>query len=472
MRCALAVLLWLFCGASAVEVWLTTPDQSVLFQKQDVTSRLPPAASSVSVDVDPSSRFQVMSGFGWAMTCGSAGLLASLPDAQRASLLRELFADVGGVGSNETGVASAFLRVNLGACDMCAEPYTYDDVAGDVALAHFSVAGRENATLMPVLAEIVGIRPGIELLATPWSAPAWMKSNNAFIGGSLLTEYYQVYANYFVKYFEEMADAGITITGITPQNEPLYGGNNPSMVMSADEETVFIRDYLGPTMKAAGGPSLGVKILTYDHNCDEPGYPETVLSDSGAYSYVSGSAYHLYAGDVSAMSEVHNMFPAKDIYFTEQYTPAPGNFTGDFMWGVQNLIVGASQNWARSVLLWNLAADPDNGPHTVGGCDVCLPAITIDLQSNGADAIITRNVQYYIVAHASRFVQPGWYHVSSTDVTSKSISNIAFYDTASGHCAVVLANSASKDQTVTVTMKSSTIITTTVPAGAVVTVAW
>ena len=208
-----------------------------------------------------------------------------------------------------------------------------------------------------------------------------------------------------------MKALGITITAITPQNEPLNPGNNPSMVMSAVEQTTFIRDNLGPALQAA---NLMTKIVVYDHNCDQPNYPLSILGDAAANRYVDGSAFHLYGGDISALSTVHNAFPDKNVYFTEQYTSSTGDFGGDFRWHLKNVIIGSMVNWSKVALEWNLASDAAFQPHTSGGCNTCKGAITINTSSNFA-----RNVGYYIVAHASKFIPAG-----SVRITSNPAGNL------------------------------------------------
>ena len=272
------------------------------------------------------------------------------------------------------------------------------------------------------LNEILAINPNIKILGTPWSPPVWMKTNGSFIGGSLDAKYYTVYANYFVKYIQGMEAEGITLDAITPQNEPLNPDNNPSMFMSSIEQANFIKNYLGPAFKNA---SLNTKIILYDHNCDVPSYPLDILGDAMAYEYIDGSAFHLYAGDIKVLSDVHNAYPDKHVYFTEQYTGSGGDFNGDLNWHLKNLIIGATRNWSRNVLEWNLAADASLGPHTNGGCTTCLGALTINSNT------ISRNVSYYIIAHASKFVRPGSVRIN-TNIPG-SLHNVAFQSI--GNCA-------------------------------------
>ena len=186
----------------------------------------------------------------------------------------------------------------------------------DITLANFNLTA-DQAAMIPLLKQILQINRNIKLLATPWSAPVWMKDNNSTIGGSLNPLYYQAYANYFVRYIQAMKAEGIPVYAITPQNEPLNPNNNPSLVMTAAQEATFIKNNLGPAFATAG---ITTKIIGYDHNCDRPDYPLDVLNDAAVRQYIDGSAFHLYAGDISALSQVHNAWPTKNIYFTEQYT--------------------------------------------------------------------------------------------------------------------------------------------------------
>ena len=256
-----------------------------------------------------------------------------------------------------------------------------------------------------------------------------------------------------------MKAEGITIDAITPQNEPLNPKNNPSMFMSAEEERDFIKNSLGPAFANAG---ISTKILCYDHNADEPNYPLTILEDPAARKYVDGSAFHLYAGDISALTKVHDAFPEKNIYFTEQYTGSGSTFAGDLSWAIKNLIVGAPRNWSKNVLEWNLASDPNLEPHTDGGCNTCLGAVTIDRNK------ITRNQSYYIIAHASKFVRPGSFRIASSEVAE--LPNVAFI-TPVGKIALIVTNTASKAQSFNINFKGKKF-TTSLNAGAVATFTW
>ena len=270
-------------------------------------------------------------------------------------------------------------------------------------------------------------------MASPWSPPTWMKTNKASKGGSLKPEYYDAYAKYFVKYVQEMQKEGVTIDAITVQNEPLHPGNNPSLLMLANDQAEFIKSSLGPAFKKAG---IETKIIIYDHNADRPDYPISILNDPKAKQYIDGSAFHLYGGVIENVSQVHEAHPDKNLYFTEQWIGAPANFAGDFNWHVKHLVIGASRNWCKTVLEWNLAADPDQKPHTPGGCTRCLGAVTID------GDLVTRNPAYYIIAHASKFVRPGSVRIESN--IPKDIPNVAF-KTPCGNIVLIVLNDSESD---------------------------
>ncbi|HEY1006416.1 MAG TPA: glycoside hydrolase family 30 beta sandwich domain-containing protein, partial [Sphingobacteriaceae bacterium] len=383
-----------------------------------------------------------------------AMLINALPAKEKEALLRELFLP------DSSGIGISYLRISLGASDLSMVPFTYDDMpAGqtDPSLKNFTL-DRERTDLIPLLKQILGLNPEIRLMASPWTAPTWMKTNNSFVGGSLRPEYYEVYARYLVKYLQEMEASGIPIDALTPQNEPLHGGNNPSMVMQASEQAAFIRDHLGPALEAAG---IRTKIIIYDHNADRPDYPISVLNDPEARKYISGSAFHLYGGSISALSTVHQAHPDKGIYFTEQWVGGPGNFGGDLQWHVTNLIIGATRNWSRNVLEWNLAADPQYKPHTNGGCANCEGAITI-----GTD--IRRNVSYYIIAHASKFVRPGSVRIETN--TPAGIPNVAFR-TPEGKKVLIAINTGSTPATFNIKHNDRSVVTSLNP-GSVGTYVW
>jgi len=441
---------------SDVELWLTNKDKTALFKKQNlILSFSKSSNSNPTIEIDTTQSYQSIDGFGFSLTGGSATLLNALGATYQDTTLKELF------GTNGNGIGISYLRISIGASDLSDAPFTYDDVpAGqtDANLQNFSI-NREKTDLIPILKKIIAINPSIKIMGSPWSAPIWMKTNTSFIGGSLKPEYYNAYAQYFVKYIKAMKAEGITIDAITVQNEPLHDGNNPSMYMAADQQAIFIKNYLGPAFQSE---NISTKIICYDHNADRPDYPLSILNDADARKFVDGSAFHLYGGDISALSQVHNAYPNKNIYFTEQWVRAPGSFTSDLQWHVENLIIGATKNWSRNVLEWNLAADLNNGPHTVGGCTECLPAVTI------AGSSLSRNVAYYIIAHASKFVRPGSVRIASS--SASGLPNIAF-KTPEGKKVLIVLNNATETKAFNI-KHNDKIVTCFLNSGSVGTFVW
>jgi glucosylceramidase len=378
--------------SSIGQIWISQAASQQMLQEQVLTS-VP--VGKAGIQINPEEQFQTIDGFGYTLTGGSSQLILALAPAKQKALLTELF------GTTKNSMGISVLRIAVGASDLDANVFTYDDVpAGqkDDKLEHFSLKASEK-DLIPLMQAIKKINPSIKFMATPWSPPAWMKDNQVSKGGSLLPQYYGVYAEYLVKYLKSMEALGLPFDYLTPQNEPLHPGNNPSLLMLASQENEFIKNHLGPAFKKAG---LKTKILAYDHNCDKPEYPIEILNDPITRQFVAGSAFHLYNGDISALSVVRKAHPDKEVYFTEQWTGAKGDFAGDFNWHIKNVIIGSLVNDAKTALEWNLANDPQWGPHTPGGCTECKGALTI-----GSDGQITCNQAYYIIAQASKFIPTG-----------------------------------------------------------------
>lgn len=439
-----------------ISYWITKGDRSELLQNQNTQLLFETVSNSYPyIDVDSTKTFQTIDGFGYTLTGGSAYVINRLTPALKTALLQELF------GNDTNSIGISYLRISIGASDLNASVFSYDDMpAGqtDTALARFSLS-QDTLDIIPLLKEILAINPNIKILGSPWSPPLWMKDNSSSKGGSLLPQYYGVYARYFVKYIQQMKAEGITIDAITPQNEPLHPGNNPSMYMTAAQEADFIKNNLGPAFHSA---VLTTKIIIYDHNCDRPDYPLTILNDPAAKTFVNGSAFHLYAGDVSALSEVHNAHPDRNIYFTEQWTGANASFDGDLRWHVKNVIIGTLQNWSRIALEWNLASDPTYNPHTFGGCTECKGALTISNDN------ISRNVSYYIIAHASKFIPAGSVRIQSS--TPLNLPNVAF-KTIEGKKVLIVLNDGNSDAYFNIRFKGKWA-TTFLTTGAVGTYVW
>lgn len=440
-----------------VSVWLTSPYKNILFQRQNESIFFSGSENSdPEIEIDTLQTYQSIDGFGNCLTGGSAILLHRMETGIRHNLLKELFA------TDSKNIGISYLRISIGASDLSDHVFSYDDMPtgmSDPELNNFSIE-TEMADLIPVLREILQINPEIKILGSPWSAPAWMKTNGNLKGGSLKTSCFDAYAKYFVKYILAMKSEGINIDAITIQNEPLYAGNNPSMFMSAEDQAAFIKGSLGPAFVSAG---INTKIIVYDHNADQPGYPVTIYDDPEASKYVDGAAFHLYGGSIDALSGLHNSYPNKNLYFTEQWVGAPGNLAADLAWHIKTLIIGGTRNWCRNVLEWNMASDPNYNPHTSdGGCSTCLGTVTIDGNN------VTRNPAYYILAHSAKFVRPGSIRIYSNQ--PDKLPNVAF-KTPEGNKVLIILNDSSDSKRFSLKFKGKSF-SYTLDRGAVGTFVW
>ena len=438
-----------------IDFYLTKADKSVLFTKQESGISSYIENSYPTINVTSSVEFQEIDGFGYSLTGGSALHINNMSSSARANLLNELFKTDG----NNIGVS--YLRISIGASDLDSVPFSYNDLPTsetDVEMEKFSI-NEDKKNLIPVLKEILAINPSIKIMGSPWSPPTWMKTNKNSKGGSLKPEYYDAYATYFVKYVKAMSFEGITIDAITVQNEPLHPGNNPSLLMEALDQAEFVKNHLGPAFESSG---IATKIIIYDHNADRIDYPISILNDLDAKKYIDGSAFHLYGGSINDLSKVHTAHPDKNLYFTEQWVGVNQKFNDNLKWHTRELIIGATRNWCKTVLEWNLAADSKLEPHTDGGCTECLGAITIDGNT------ITKNVAYYIIAHASKFVRPGSKRIKSNYMSE--LPNVAF-KVPNGDIVVIVLNTTEIQKTFNINAQSDQI-TTTLDAGSVGTYIW
>lgn len=389
-----------------VTFYLTNIDGSAQFASQPSLQLGTGTDSYPDITIDTTTTYQTIDGFGLALTNGSAQVMSGLPAATLDQALTELYDPVNGIGMS-------FIRISIGACDENASLYWYDTTAGDTSLNDFSLDGPDTQYTIPMLKKILAIYPNLRILGSPWSPPPWMKDNNAAVGGTLQTQYYGVYANYLVKYIQAMQAEGIGLYAITMQNEPLYGGNNPSMNFSQQQEATFLESNLGPAMKAAG---LSTKVFAYDHNLDQWTYAQYVCANSS--DYAAGSAFHLYGGVIGDMTTAYNA-TGKDVWFTEYSTYAGDTLSsGAFDWHMQNVELGAVNNWARGVIEWVTATDQNYEPH-IGNCPTCLGALTVD------GASYTKNVAYDFVGHMAKFIRPDAVRVAST-TSNDNLMNAAF----------------------------------------------
>jgi glucosylceramidase len=386
-----------------IEGWITRSATSLLQPMQPVAfAKSAPQDALPTIEVNDSQTFQPIEGFGFALTGGSAYLIKQLFAQARTELLQELFAPT------EASLGLSCLRVSIGNSDLDKTDFSYWDLplgAADPEFAHFNLA-MGDPEVVPVLQEILEINPAVKIIASPWSAPPWMKTNGSYIDGELKPENYPDYARYFAKYVQAMHAFGIHVSAVTPQNEPQNPKNEPSMMMSAAQQAEFIRDHLGPELRKRAPHT---EILCWDHNCDAPQYPLEVLGDAGAREYTAGVAWHLYNGRPEAMSKVREHYPDKKVYFTEQWVSAKDDFMGALRWHTKYVIIGTLRNWSRTALEWNLASDPEYALHTGLGAVGAMGGITIG-------STIKRNPGYYLMAHSAKYIRPGSLRVQSSEV--------------------------------------------------------
>lgn len=399
--------------SSNVDFWLSDESKSIVFAKQsvDVDTGKTKTTHFENIDVNIDQTFQNMDGFGFALNGGSALNIYKMSPSSRKILLEELF------GNTNKSINVSYLRISVGSSDLDEFPFSYNDLPTgeiDLKMEKFTLK-QDEKYLIPILKEILTISPNLKIMASPWSAPTWMKTNKKTKGGSLLPEFYGAYSKYLVKYVQSMSEKNIFIDALTVQNEPLHDGNNPSMHMFAEEQLTFVKDHLGPAFK---NNNISTKIIIYDHNADNINYPISILNDENARKFVDGSAFHLYGGDINDLSKLKKAHPDKNLYFTEQWVGSPSDLYGDLRWHARNIIIGASRNWCKTIIEWNLASDENQEPHTNGGCRNCLGAVTITNDN------VKRNTAYYAIAHASKFVPPGSKRIYSS--TNADLPNVAF----------------------------------------------
>lgn len=376
---------------SKIQVLSSLPGtDSLLVEKETVLVKKKIKNSNDIIRILATDTCQTVHGVGAALTHASAWVFHhNLTHAKRDSIFRELFTPKG-IGINYT-------RLAVGASDFSFNFFSYSETE-DFTLSNFSI-DEDRKDVIPMLKEILAINPDLQIMATPWSPPAWMKTNKSMIGGKLRPDCFDVYADYLIKYIEAYKKEGINIHTMSVQNEPEFGtAAYPCMDMTAEEQKVFIRDHFGPKLKASG---LHTKIVLFDHNCDNPDYPISIMNDAQAKEYVDGSGFHLYKGHISALCKVHEAHPDRNIYFTEQ---SGGEWAPDFVqnvrWYVGELFAGAMNCWSKNALLWNLALDENNGPKNTG-CQDCFGVVEIDKSGE-----IKKHAEYYAIAHYGKYIQP------------------------------------------------------------------
>ncbi|MFC4527781.1 glycosyl hydrolase [Dyella halodurans] len=443
-----------------VELWLSTADRRLKLMQQPPIAMSARGSVPADVVIDVHRTYQTMVGFGAAMTDSSASLLQNnLNERQRSDLLQELYGPPPNLNLN-------MMRLTIGASDFSLQPYTLDDVPFgqvDPQLQHFNVTANLR-DVIPTVREVLSIHPELRIIASPWSAPAWMKTSENLIGGELLEQYESTYADYLIKYLDTYRGYGIPIFALTLQNEPGFIPiTYPGMEMPAATRARIVSQYLGPKL-ASRSPKT--RLLEWDHNWSHPEQPLEVLASPDAARYIDGVAWHCYEGSPYAEGRVHRAFTAKDAYITEcSGGDWASSVNGELLWFSRDLLIAGIRQWARGVVYWNLALDENHGPH-FGGCAACKGVITIDSHTGA----VSRNDEYYALAHFSKFVLPDAVRVASTD-PDKGIDNVAFQNADDGSIVLVMVNSNAAARLVSVA-EGPTRFEYTMPPRSVATFAW
>ncbi|MCK9394276.1 MAG: glucosylceramidase [Methylobacter sp.] len=383
--------------------------------------------SDPSVFIDTTVKFQEIQGFGGAFTEAAAVTLDKMPVHLRQEILEAYF-------SPDTGNAYALCRTHINSCDFSLGNYAYTEVDGDVELKHFSIE-HDRQALIPMIREAIDLSGGrLKLFASPWSPPAWMKTNGMMNnGGKLKPEYRQAWADYYVRYIQGYGREGIAIWGLTVQNEPEATQTWDSCIYTGEEERDFVRDYLGPTLHDAG--LANVKVIVWDHNRDRMfERAKAVLDDPKAAQYVWGVGFHWYCGDhFDNVQLTHDAYPDKHLIFTEGCQEA-GPHLGSWDTGERyaHSMINDLNRWTEAWVDWNMVLDETGGPNHVN--NLCSAPIIADTKAGE----ILYQSSYYYIGHFSRFIRPGARRVACAK-TLDSLEASAFLNV-DGTVAVVVLN--------------------------------
>src|SRR6266568_3067545 len=416
--------------AITLQTWLTTADSAQAITPQSPVTLGPLTRGQLNITVDDSRSYQSMSGFGAAFTDSSTYLMAQLKSYSSTAyntMMNQLFSS-GGIGL-------AFWRVAMGASDFNStnQPWTDDDRQGPSydPTQYFALTSMDTGHITPVIRDALAINPNLRIFGTPWSPPAWMKSNGSMIcntgsgPSSLQSQYYQAYADYFVKWIQAYQAQGVPIWAVTPQNEPLYCTTNyPGSSWASADEANWVHNYLMPDLAAHG---LTTKVLGFDHNWDALWYPQQLLSgQAGGDLY--GIAWHCYDynSDPTMMAVIHSQRPG--IHQYESECSSNTGPTDIVPYHTAHMAALAIQNWAEGVELWNVALNSNNGPH-LGGCPNCVPMVTINATTDSNGNVTSASYQldniYYQLGQFSKFVPVGATHIDST-VNAHGVLSAAF----------------------------------------------
>ena len=459
-------------GSDGATLWTTTFDKSRAFAKSTVPFDQSSPQSPNAVRFTDET-FQTVDGFGLAITQASCYNLLKMSQEDRTKLLNELFSTTAGAGSS-------LIRVCIGGSDFSMDEYTWCDKEG---MANFAVHESEKQFLFPILDEIYKINPAVQIIGSPWSCPRWMKMDvqgngnafNSWTSGRLNPKYYADYADYFVKWIQEMQKRGYKVLGVTLQNEPLNHGNSMSLYMPWEDQRDFLK-VIGPAFEKAG---LKTEIMLFDHNynyddkADQRNYPLNIYADAAAAKYAAGSAWHNYGGNVSELDKIHQAAPEKGIWFTEAsigtWNYKNHGFGEQFREDFREIVMGTLKRYGKGVTLWNMMLDNEGKPYRPGGCSTCYGAVSID-KSSYALKTVDRKSHWYDVIHPSVVIKPGAVRIGTKGRTAANVTYLAFRNPDKSYGVLFLNEGATAEQFVFVS--GAHTVTITVPAKAVVSAAW
>lgn len=385
-------------GYASLNWWLTSRDGGARLAGQPPLARLLPAQATAlpGIYIDPQRTFQCIEGFGGAFTEAAAVTWQKLCAPQREQVLRDYF-------DAQHGHGYTLCRVHMNSCDFAQGNYAHAEQPGDVALAGFTIE-RDRLALLPFIqaAQRMACDP-LKLLVSPWSPPAWMKSNGQMNhGGQLLPQYRQTWARCFVRFIQAYAQEGVPVWGVSVQNEPAAVQRWDSCIYSAEEERDFVRDFLGPELAAAG--LSHVRIIVWDHNRDRMVERASVVySDPEAARYVWGTGFHWYGEDhFEHVQLLHDAWPDKQLLFTEGCQEG-GPHHGDWALGERYMcsMINDLNRWTVGWIDWNLVLDENGGPNHAG--NLCSAPVLVDTESGQ----VLRQSSFYYIGHLTRFVRPG-----------------------------------------------------------------
>ena len=485
---ALSALLFAGCGGSGnepepatpttptapttgdVKALTTTDNRSKDLTESFINFSTTDNMSPSTIRLKANEEFQTIDGFGAAITGSTAYNLLKMQPADRAAFLKQTF-------SHTEGYGMSYIRICIGCSDFSLSEYTCCDKEG---IENFALTDEETKYVIPVLKEILTYNPELKIMASPWTAPKWMKVNNltdlkpydSWTGGQLNPKYYQDYATYFALWIKAFNREGIDIYAMTPQNEPLNRGNSASMFMGWQEQRDFVKTALGPKFKAEG---IDTKIYVFDHNynydnmADQQGYPTKIYADEEASKYIAGAAYHNYGGNLNELNAIHKANPDKELVFSESTAGDwndGANLKARLIDDMEQITLGTVNRWCRGAIIWNLMLDSKRGPNRPGGCTTGFGAVDI----NDDFKTIRRNSFYYIMAQMSAGVKPGAKRIGTEGFTKNGLTFSAFRNPDNSY-ALVLSNKNSEDVRATVD-DGSHHFPVTVPAKGIVTLSW